>query len=400
MDGHDTTLSVLHLIARLPPSGTERQLVGMAKAAVDQGLWNPTVGVLYEGFPLTRELSDAGIPVVEFGAEPSWHPGRAAGLLRHLRTSKPDVLHTSLWGGSLFGRAVAALDRERPAIVMSERRVEHFRSPAKRALDRPLRLLTEAYIGNSGDVAQFIATSHGVSPRRVVVIPNGIDTTTFRPRTSPPSTADSSGPIRVGAVGRLVHQKGFDVLLHALPLVLERRPATLSIVGDGPLRRELESQAEGLPVEFLGALDTPDQVADFLHDLTVFAMPSRYEGLPNALLEAQACRIPAVATDAPGLPPAAGPGVRLCRPEDPHSLADAILEQAEVSIAPSHPDLRTFADVAQDHRDVFVRARRSRNWKATRDDPSTPHRIHRPAWSPSHVWRNRTSRRRAGLTSG
>lgn len=339
-------------MARMPASGTERQLVGKVLAAREHGLWNPTVAVLFDGFALTQDLRDAGIDVVELGSQPAWHPRRAVRLRQVLKQEGFDVLHTSLWGASLFGRAVAALGRQRPALVMSERRVEDFRHPLQRTADRLLASVTEAYIGNSTAVADFVARAHRVSPRRVVVIANGIDEKVFRPGSPPPP-----GPVlELGAVGRLVHQKGFDVLIEALPKVLTDRQARLTIVGEGPLQAELTTAAGDLPVRFRGFLSEPSQVAEFLCGLAVFVMPSRYEGLPNALLEAQACGIPAVASDAPGIAEASGPGVTLVAPEDPARLAEGIIAQADTGRVSPPPGLRTFETVATEHLAVFERA--------------------------------------------
>ena len=74
----------------------------------------------------------------------------------------------------------------------------------------------------------------------------------------------------------------------------------LTVVGDGPERAKLERMADGLPVVFAGHTEAPPDVAAFLRTLDVFIMPSRWEGFPNALIEALACGVPAVATDVPG----------------------------------------------------------------------------------------------------
>ena len=362
------TIRVLHVIARMPASGTERQMVGMVRAAQRHDLWTPVVGVLYSGFALSTQLRDAGIEVIEFGDDPAWHPARFRALRRLILTEDVDVVHTSLWGGSVVGRTVAATVRPMPAMVMSERRVEDFRTLPKRALDRALSSVTNAYIGNSTSVTDFIVRAHGVSPARVTEISNGIDLDVFAAPTvkTDVSAAKSTPPgrdrpLRLGAIGRLVHQKGFDLLIKALPLIAAERPVELRIVGEGPLAADLTRAAGDLPVTFEGFLAEPADVAAFLHSLDVFVMPSRYEGLPNALLEAQACRIPSVATDAPGIAEASGPGVVLVAPESPAALAKGILEQADVGQAEAHEGLRDFHAVAADHLDVFTRARRSQD---------------------------------------
>lgn len=103
------------------------------------------------------------------------------------------------------------------------------------------------------------------------------------------------------AVGRHVAQKGFDLLLQAwAPVVATLPEARLRIVGDGPLRAEHERLARTLgvssSVEWLAP--TP-QIEALYREATVFVLPSRYEGMPLALLEAQALGVPAVAFDCP-----------------------------------------------------------------------------------------------------
>ncbi|MBL0727941.1 glycosyltransferase family 4 protein [Piscinibacter sp. HJYY11] len=114
------------------------------------------------------------------------------------------------------------------------------------------------------------------------------------------SPAAPAQPI-VLAVGRHVVQKGFDLLLRAWAEVARQMPeARLRIVGDGPLRSEHEALAVHLGV--VGSIEwqapTP-QIEQRYREAAVFVLPSRYEGMPLALLEAQALGVPAVAFDCP-----------------------------------------------------------------------------------------------------
>ena len=186
------------------------------------------------------------------------------------------------------------------------------------------------------------------------MIRNGIDKSVFRPGPARQRAADHVPTI--GALGRLVHQKGFDVLLEALPTVTAQRPVRLVIAGEGELRPELEAAAEGLPVSFPGALQGPEAVADFLRSLDLFVMPSRYEGLPNAVLEALACGAPVVATDVPGMAEAAGAAARMVPAEDPQALAAAILSSLAEPPTGQAPAVDSFDEVARAHLRVFERA--------------------------------------------
>ncbi|QOV38239.1 glycosyltransferase [Streptomyces ferrugineus] len=162
----------------------------------------------------------------------------------------------------------------------------------------------------------------GISARWHVV-PNGVDTARFRPEgdTAPSGT----GPLVV-CVGRLCRQKGQDVLLRAWPEV-ERQVAgaRLVLVGDGPDARRLRASAPA-SVKFAGA--TSD-AAPWYRAADLVVLPSRWEGMALAPLEAMACARPVVVTDVNGAReslPADHPPSCLVPPEDPGALARALTE--------------------------------------------------------------------------
>jgi glycosyltransferase involved in cell wall biosynthesis len=345
-DRQHGALRVLHVIARMPAAGTERQLAGMLRAAHKKGLWHATLCVLYPGYPLSREIRADGIPVLELRGRDPLHVRRLRQLRRLVRSGDYDVVHSSLWGANAFTR-LAALDWNRPAVVASERRVEDFRGRPRRVIDRALRPVTDAYIGNSSAVGDFVQRAHGVDSAAVHIVPNGMDRAVFTPDGR--MSRAPGAPVRLGGVGRLVHQKGFDVLLDALPAVLAHHDVELRIAGQGEERAALERRAVGLPVRFVGLLETPAAVAAFLRDLDLFVMPSRYEGLPNAVLEALACGLDVVATDAPGMRTALGDGVSLVPPDDPVALANAITDALSERRPTPAAAIPSFADVAEAH---------------------------------------------------
>ncbi|MFP5264495.1 MAG: glycosyltransferase family 4 protein [Blastocatellia bacterium] len=112
-------------------------------------------------------------------------------------------------------------------------------------------------------------------------------------------TSDLAAGPTIISMGRLSHQKGFDYLLQAFAhLKPHHRDWKLTILGEGPQRKELESLRRSLLLEdsaFLpGAVANPNA---FLKQASLFVLPSRYEGFPNALCEAMACGLPVIATD-------------------------------------------------------------------------------------------------------
>jgi GalNAc-alpha-(1->4)-GalNAc-alpha-(1->3)-diNAcBac-PP-undecaprenol alpha-1,4-N-acetyl-D-galactosaminyltransferase len=138
---------------------------------------------------------------------------------------------------------------------------------------------------------------------RGCVIPNPVDPAPLRIASDKKRDEVGAGHVIVG-MGRLVEQKGFDLLIEAFSRVADRHSAwSLKIVGDGPLREQLERQTQEMNlearVEFTGALADPFPV---LRAADLFVFCSRYEGFGNALCEAMACGLPAISFDCPAGP--------------------------------------------------------------------------------------------------
>jgi glycosyltransferase involved in cell wall biosynthesis len=131
---------------------------------------------------------------------------------------------------------------------------------------------------------------------KIDIIPNGVNLGKFT------DTQRSWDPPRILAVGRLVYQKGFDLLLDALSSLSET-PWELTIVGDGPRRPLLEKEAHdlgiGSRVHFAGWQDKSN-LPRFYQEANLFVLPSRNEGMSNAVLEAMASNLPVIATSIAG----------------------------------------------------------------------------------------------------
>lgn len=171
----------------------------------------------------------------------------------------------------------------------------------------------------------YLRAHHFTLPR-TYLIPNGVDIARFQPTSTSPTHERAHTVI---CVSRLCYQKGLDVLLQAWNLVLQRCPeARLLIVGIGPTQQQLQRMAQALDisqrVEFVGVQhDIPAQ----LRRGGIAVLPSRLEGMPNALLEAMACGLPCVATRVSGSEDILQHGVNglLVEPEDYQELAEALL---------------------------------------------------------------------------
>ncbi len=199
-----------------------------------------------------------------------------------------------------------------------------------------------AWLVNHGLASVMVAVSsrsrqsalrEGIRPDRIVVIKNGINPL-------PVENAEAydirkaaglrDGDIFLISVGRLVHEKAHEILLDAMPLVLREYPNTrLGILGDGPLRPQLEAQIAKMGLaDTVRLFGTSSAVSQYLSAADVFVLPSRSEGLPIALLEAMSAGLPVVATRLEGMDDLVKHGERglLVPVDDPRALADAILE--------------------------------------------------------------------------
>lgn len=168
-------------------------------------------------------------------------------------------------------------------------------------------LAAHAVVTVSDSNARYIAETFGVSRDRIHVIPCGIDTEVFRPGKSDDGLrlSPTSIPLIV-CVARHVKVKNLALLLETCALLRDRGVSFRCVmVGDGPLRAELEELQQRLALEklvdFTGAL-TQDEVLRWWQRATVAVLTSENEGMPVSLMEAGACGVPAVAPAVGGIP--------------------------------------------------------------------------------------------------
>lgn len=342
-------MRVLHVMTRMAPGGTEVQLLGMLKAAHEKH-WHATLCLLSDGWPLADEVAAAGIQVISLDGRTRFDPRRLVNFRKLARNY--DVVHSSLPGANAFTR-ISTIGRAQPAVVVSERGVDDLRTPTRRIADRLLAHSTDAYIGNSPDVTDFIRSAHQIDAEdsRVFEVGNGMDFDIF----TPGGQRDPGRKAQLITASRLVAGKRVDMAIEVFRKLSKTADVEMVIVGDGPERSSLEQQASGLPVSFLGHVSDRKALAESLKMADVFLMTSATEGLPNALLEALACGVPVVAADVPGIRSAAGPGVSLVGGDTDawcHAILD-VIRQGKPGASLVGKRVSSFDDVAVGHLAVF-----------------------------------------------
>ncbi|MFF5256724.1 glycosyltransferase family 4 protein [Streptomyces leeuwenhoekii] len=317
---------VLHLTQPVD-GGVARIVTDLARAQLAAG-WDITVAC--PDGPLAAALRSLGAQVRPWPATRSPGPSLAAEtwrLARIVEDVRPDLVHAHSAKAGLAGRL--AVRARIPTVFQPHA----WSFEAVGGVPAGLALGWERWAARWA--ARVVCVSEAERRRGVsagirgrwAVVPNGVDPDRFRPGRAvrPPLLADLGPRARlVVCVGRLCRQKGQDVLIAAWDRIAERVPdARLVLVGDGPERARLRAMAPA-SVRFTGAVA---DAAPWYRAADVVVLPSRWEGIALAPLEAMACGRPVVLTDVDGarevLPPALAPHC-LVPPTDPAALAGAV----------------------------------------------------------------------------
>ena len=265
-------------------------------------------------------------------------------LYRLVRHGRFDIVHTHMSKATLLGGLAGWLARA-PVNVNTAHTLGSVAAPMAwlRALfwvyDKILLSVTmDAVITVSERVRDTVLRKHLLGPEKVFAIPNGVRSADQIPAASARAMllaelGNRSGRLIVGTVARLVWFKGLDVLAAAAATVVKSYPESVFVVvGDGPLRGELERQARALGVaRSFAFLGERRDVAQLLRALDVFVLPSVSEGMPVTILEAMNAATPVIATRVGGVPELVDDGETglLVPPRDPEALGAAILHLLE-----------------------------------------------------------------------
>jgi len=318
-------MNIVQVVRSLELGGLERVALDLAIAQREAGN-RVTIYTVYKHEPaLLDEAERAGLHVVQFNKLTGFSIQTLWNMARKLRRDQASVVHTHNelvhTYGTIAGRLAGV-----PCIVNTIHGTKAGKDPG---LDRNYRVLlpwTDAVVTVSDKTAAQFAAERRRYRERFHVIRNGIPVDRFVALSARPG---SRWPrIRLGTVARLADVKDQATLIRAFHIVQKTNSRTeLHILGDGPLRTDLESFSKRLGLDrsitFHGA--SPN-VAEFLSGLDVFALSSVSEGLPIAVLEAMSAGLPIVSTRVGGISEVATEHevAEFCMPSDPEAFAQAI----------------------------------------------------------------------------
>ena len=329
---------VLLLIDKLGFAGAEQLLYTFA-GGVDRSRFDLHICGLRpgdrQGAPAMHAL---GFAVTELDQHHSYDLHVLRELASYIRREQIDIIHTHLLAADIMGRVAGFITRRPVVSTIHNGRLDLDKEPRHQQwMERwTARLWCRRLIVVSNLLRDEIAEWFGVPRKKVVAIPNGIDTARFRPQPGFDAAEVKrelfgEGDYRMVAnVARLVPQKGQRILVEAAAQVAATRPdVRFAFVGDGPLRDEVTALAteRGIANKIVITGIRPD-VPRILAASDLFVLSSIWEGMPLSLLEAMAAGCPAVATSVGGVAEVLDHGKvgLMVPPNDPEALARAIGE--------------------------------------------------------------------------
>jgi glycosyltransferase involved in cell wall biosynthesis len=218
----------------------------------------------------------------------------AGGLGRVLRHGGYDVVHAHLYASA----AAVAMAVRRTPLVVTEHSQGGWRRARERAISRAYLQRADGVVAVSAAVGREVR-GLGVDDREVVELPNAVT----RLSHMHPRLPESDGPI-IGFVGRFCKEKGADLFIElAASIASAWRDARFLMIGDGPMRKQLEVRAGQWGIDrrvlFMGEVAN---ARSLLAEVDVLVVPSRTEGAPLVVLEAMAAGTPVVGSRVGGIP--------------------------------------------------------------------------------------------------
>ena len=295
-----TRIKVLHLVEDFKVGGRER-IIETIYSGLDLSLYEPHIWCIVAGGDLADILLREGRSLRILGLRTYHNPANILRLARFIRRGGFHIVHTHAYFAGTMGR-IAAFLAGTPIILHHVHTTDWDFQGRNVLIERMLSTVTARIICCSDFVRDFVVRKEGISPSRAITIYNGVNDDPTGCGV-PEERGHGEKIVRIAVVASLVENKGHAVILTAFHrLALLHPNLELWIIGDGPLRQNLERQNNALGignrVSFLGQRD---DVLRLLACSDIVVLASLYrEGLSLSIIEAMSRARPVVATSIGG----------------------------------------------------------------------------------------------------
>lgn len=330
-------LNILQLVNGLAVGGGEKKLVELIECLHTDfsEQYDQVVCSVGQGGPLEANFADMDLPLYIFDKKHRFDFSLVSKVMGLIRQYEIDIVQTTLFYADIIGATAAALSRRSPKVVSWEVYTQQHGLHHKFAYN-VTKPHVNTFVAVSEATRRDMISNRSIDANKVITIQYGVDLNLYKPAhthtdlTIRQSLKVESETVLIGVVARFTDQKGHTYLLDAMPDIIKKAPNVIFVfLGDGPLKEDIQSKAEALGV--VGHIRYPgfvNNVAEWLTTFDLFVLPSLYEGLPNALLEAMAASNPVVATAVDGSVEAVVDGETgyLVPSREPQPLKERILD--------------------------------------------------------------------------
>jgi len=301
-------ICLLHVITRLPIGGAEQLLLGIIKH-LDPKKFTSVVCCIQDRGELADEFESNGVTVINLDlmAKGRFDRSVVPSIRKLIIKYQIDVIHTHLYHANLYGR-LAARHEKKPVIASVHNTYAHQKWH-RHLINRYLGRYTFCVTAGSADVKNDLIKIDHLPQEKILLLPNAIDLN--RVSTSLPShhakhhLGFNHDDFVIGTVGRIEKQKGHEFLIQAISHIRNKHnipKIKLLIIGDGDLLPALHQKCNMLGISDICKLPgSMPQLANIYRAIDVFVMPSLWEGLSLAMLEAMAAELPIIATNVGGV---------------------------------------------------------------------------------------------------
>lgn len=322
-------MNILYLINSFDVGGAEKAMVRLV-SRLNRDKFDINVISLKEGSGKLREdLKDPNVSVLTLAAKSKFDLSAITKFRKVISKYDPDILITSLFQATIFGRILGSL-ADIPVIISWEHN-EELGGFLRRLLNIGTCFMSNIIIADSERVQAVLEEKlPSFCSSKLVTVPiGGVDLEKFKPKKS----RKEKDEIIIGSVGSLEKQKGYLEFSSTMKHITERKKnVKFSLAGGGSLKKSLVTRVEKLGIgDAVNVLGYRDNIPDVLREWSIYVQPSRWEGLCITVVEAMAVGLPIVAYDVGGISESVDDGVNgfLVPPGEKEEFSEKVIELVE-----------------------------------------------------------------------